>query len=188
MWAYLKFLYNFFSFGAIFAGCASLQGAFLNPVTSLTLNGVFYIFGIVLYFAALCETSYKVYTTGFVHFWRVRTFVKATLLSLSHFSPVYLVSAAVLIDLILVAIEYKIAVYPKRFARWWIFANLAINLALLLLIYLPVIQLSLITISLIIVLVLICEAVMHYRETRQENQDLRQSEVEKNVEAAPSEH
>ena len=161
MYAYLRFLYNFFIFGVVFAGCASLQGAFLNPISELSVNGMFYILGILLYFAALCETLYRLYTSVVVHFWRIRVFMKATLLSLAHFSPIYLVSTAVLVDLILVAIEYKICIYPKRFARWWIFSNITVNLALLILLYLPSVQISLFTISLFLLLAIIAEAVMH---------------------------
>ena len=95
--------------------------------------------------------------------------MKATLLSLSHFSPIYLVSTAVLADLILIAIEYKICKYPPRFPRWWIFSNVVVNLSLLLLIYLPIIQLSLLIITLLLVLALVSEAVMHYKETKTEN-------------------
>lgn len=54
MWAYFRFLYNFFIFGAVFAGCASLQGSIMNPVVELSVNGVFYILGIILYFSAFC--------------------------------------------------------------------------------------------------------------------------------------
>ena len=30
-------------------GCACLQGAILNPINEIDVNGVFYIFGIILY-------------------------------------------------------------------------------------------------------------------------------------------
>jgi hypothetical protein len=58
--AYLVFLYNFFSFGLIFAGCTSLQGSILNPISFISINGFFYIFGIVLYILLICECAYKV--------------------------------------------------------------------------------------------------------------------------------
>lgn len=52
--AYFTFLYNFFVFGVTFAGCASLQGAIINPISSLSLNATFYIVGILLYFGIVC--------------------------------------------------------------------------------------------------------------------------------------
>jgi hypothetical protein len=37
-----------------------------------------------------------------LNFWKIRIFIKSTLLSLSHFSPIYLVLTTVLIDLVLI--------------------------------------------------------------------------------------
>lgn len=54
MYSFLGFLYNFFAFGMFFAGCASLQGAIVNPISSLSVNAVFYIIGILVYFAMVC--------------------------------------------------------------------------------------------------------------------------------------
>lgn len=104
MYSYLQFLYNFFSFGLIYAGCASLQGAIFNPMESLSINGAFYILGILIYFSMLCECIYKVSQDKVYNFFKIRVMIKATLLSLSHFSPIYLLSSAVLIDIILVIV------------------------------------------------------------------------------------
>lgn len=111
--AYFTFLYNFFVFGVTFAGCASLQGAIKNPVTSLNVNGIFYIIGILLYFSIVCECIYKITLDKTLNFWKIRVFIKATLLSLSHLSPIYLLSSTVVIDLVLVIVEYKLCQYPK---------------------------------------------------------------------------
>ena len=45
--------YNFFIFGAISVGCLSLQGAILNPISSLSLVRVWYIVGIIMYLGIL---------------------------------------------------------------------------------------------------------------------------------------
>lgn len=50
MYGYFRVLYNFFGFGLVFAGCASLQGAILNPLSTLNVNATFYIIGILAYF------------------------------------------------------------------------------------------------------------------------------------------
>lgn len=42
-------LYNFFSFGAVFAGSLSIQGAITNPISTLSVNSIFYIIGIVMF-------------------------------------------------------------------------------------------------------------------------------------------
>jgi hypothetical protein len=52
--AFFTFLYNYFVFGVTFAGCASLQGAIMNPISSLNINALFYIIGILLYFFVIC--------------------------------------------------------------------------------------------------------------------------------------
>lgn len=42
-------LYNFFGFGAMLAGCLSLQGTLYNTIHSSNANTVFYIIGIIIY-------------------------------------------------------------------------------------------------------------------------------------------
>lgn len=44
-----EFLLNFFGFGIAFAGFSSILGAFLNYTSVLTLNGLFYILGVIAY-------------------------------------------------------------------------------------------------------------------------------------------
>lgn len=147
MYAFFTFLYNFFVFGAAFAGCASLQGAVLNPITSLTINGAFYIIGILLYFSLICECIYKVSQDKALNFWKIRVLLKATLLSLSHLSPIYLLSSTVVIDLVLIIVEYQLSNYPKQYPKSWIFANVIVNLSLVLMVFLPIILLTLVLVS-----------------------------------------
>jgi len=52
-----EFITNFFYFGLIFAGCASLQGSILNPRNIISLNGVGYIIGIVLYVIMISDSA-----------------------------------------------------------------------------------------------------------------------------------
>jgi hypothetical protein len=47
-------LYNFFAFGAVFAGCISVQGSIMNHISFLNVNGIFYIFGVLLYSILFC--------------------------------------------------------------------------------------------------------------------------------------
>jgi hypothetical protein len=60
MKSYLMFLYNFFVFGVTFAGCASLQGVFINEPSTLNVNTAFYFLGILLYFSVAFECIYTV--------------------------------------------------------------------------------------------------------------------------------
>lgn len=100
------------------------------------------------------------------NFWKVRILVKATLLSFSHTSPVYLLASAVVIDLILVAVEYQLNPYAKAHSKSWIFSNVTCDLALVLLVFLPIIQLTMILVSVSLVFVIGAEMIMHYQETR----------------------
>ena len=74
-----------------------------------------------------------------LYFWKIRVLVKATILSLAHFSPIYLLSMAVMTDLILIAVEYRFCRYSQYFSRWWLFAHITINMGLIMLVFLPVI-------------------------------------------------
>lgn len=165
--AFLTFLYNFFAFGMFFAGCASLQGAIVNPISSLNVNAAFYIMGILLYFILLCECIYKVSQDKALNFWKVRILMKATLLSLSHYSPIYLLASTVVIDLVLIIVEYQLNPYSKTYSKSWIFANVTCNLALILLVFLPIIELTMVLVSVALFLVIVAEAIMHYQETRE---------------------
>lgn len=155
MYSYLQFLYNFFCFGLIFAGCASLQGAILNPMETLSINGAFYILGILIYFCMLCECVYKISQDKVYNFYKVRVMIKATLLSLSHFSPIYLLSSAVLIDIILTIVEFKMSEYSKTYCQYWLFAHISCNLALILLVFLPIIKLTMVLVSSMLFLAII---------------------------------
>ena len=47
--AFKEFLLNYFSFGLAFAGFSSVIGAFLNYSSTLSLNGIFYIIGVIVF-------------------------------------------------------------------------------------------------------------------------------------------
>jgi hypothetical protein len=96
------------------------------------------------------------------HFWTIRVLAKATLLSLGHFSPIPMVVAAVVTDLGLIASEYNLTNYPKQYTRLWVFANVMVNLALLLLVLVPIIMLTFVLVTTIVVLAIMAEGRIHY--------------------------
>ncbi len=55
------FLFNFFYFGMVFAGCAALQGSLFNPFNIISLNGSGYVIGIVLFMALMGESFSSAY-------------------------------------------------------------------------------------------------------------------------------
>jgi glucan phosphoethanolaminetransferase (alkaline phosphatase superfamily) len=101
-----------------------------------------------------------------LNFWKLRVLIKASLLSLSHLSPIYFLASTVVIDLVLIYAEYQLAKYPKEYRKCWIFANVMVNLALVMLVFLPIIILTLVLVSAIITLVILAEAIMHYYEMK----------------------
>jgi hypothetical protein len=80
-----------------------------------------------------------------------------------------MLSSAILIDLVLSTIEYHLSDYPKQFHKSWITANIMVNLALLLLIFVPTMLLSLAVVSFSIVIAIFAEIAMHFMETRVDN-------------------
>ena len=61
IYKYEKLLYNWWIFGLAFAGFCCLQGAILNPISSLSANAFFYILGISLYILVFFDAIYSTY-------------------------------------------------------------------------------------------------------------------------------
>lgn len=108
------FLYNFFGFGVVLAGCLALQGTIYNPLDSPNVNTVFYIIGIIIYLGMFVEIVYSFFLSRNPiktkaktksqaaeeddigkggHLRKLRFFIKASLLSITHLAPLYFISA-----------------------------------------------------------------------------------------------
>ena len=90
-------MYNFFYFGLVFNGCASLQNAIYNPIMEVNVSSAFTILGTLCYALALTDCLYSLYSNPLL-FFKLRIFTKATLLSVCHISPIYLFSSAMALD------------------------------------------------------------------------------------------
>ena len=147
-------------------GCACLQGAILNPITNLSVNGLFYILGILCYCCVVAEMLHKVVLKDakeYCH--RLRIIFKATLLSLAHFSPIYLVSGCVVTDVLLSIVEFYF--YQKtnhKFPKVWLINQFCLNIALTLIIFVPDFIISIVMSSVLIVLSIIVEIVFICKE------------------------
>lgn len=104
---YTHFINSIFVFGLTFAGSLSLQGAKFNPINQLTVNSLFYLIGIVVYIGVFIQTIYSLHSNR-QNFHQIRTFFKATLLSLGHLNPIIVVSMAVILDLLLIVVQYVV--------------------------------------------------------------------------------
>ena len=101
----LRWIYCYFSFGVVFAGCVCVQGALLNPVGLIGVNALFYIIGVAMYMGCLIECVYSL-RNGIENIFKLRIFIKASLLSLGHFSPISVVFISVYVDIWFIMIEY----------------------------------------------------------------------------------
>lgn len=133
--AFKEFLMNFFGFGFAFAGFSSIVGTFLNYSEFLSLNGIFYILGVVLFGLTLSEAFSFLILNRRVG--RLRVTLKATLLAAAALNPLYLSAVAIFVDAILLVAEYlqrrKALVCPKS----WLAQNICILGSLLAFYFIP---------------------------------------------------
>ena len=125
--------------------------------------------------------TYKMYRSRH-NFCMLRAFIKASLLGLATFSPIYIFFAAVFVDLICMVVEYCIGhKYHNKYPKIWVAKHLALNLSLCLLVLDPEIKLTIILASVLIGLTVLADIVTHIQEYRQRGGDFEQLEIsEKN--------
>ncbi len=126
----MRAVYIFFSFGLTFAGSCSIVGILYNSLPFISVNGCFYIIGVLVYLIQLYVTikltklqKKSVY---------LRSFAKATILSLSHISPIYICTLAVTIDVAIVFFYYCKYSSKSLSPISWILKGILTNTALLL--------------------------------------------------------
>lgn len=91
----------------IYAGSLSLQGAIFNPIQNISVNGLFYILGILGYIIVFIEMVYSI-NKDKNELYKVRIFIKASLLSIGHLNPIIVVSVAIITDVLLIVLQYVI--------------------------------------------------------------------------------
>lgn len=126
---------NFFWFGFLFAGFSSLLGAFLNKSSILTLNGFFYISGILLFCICFAESAFSLLKNKKVN--RMRVALKAIFLAAAGLNPLYLSAVGIIGDFIFMIVEYnlrkKILICPKS----WLLQNICLNSSLFSFYFIP---------------------------------------------------
>lgn len=154
---------NVFIFGATFASCACIQGAFLNPFQSVTMNSGFYMIGIALYCIILASGLYSIYH-GRKNMFRIRIILKASLLAIANLSPIYIFSIGVVLDILLIIIEYNFSRVTRLYPKLWLTKNILSNIALSVLGLMPSAMISLIITSIIVVIILLMDFFTHMKE------------------------
>lgn len=146
--AFREFLMNYFGFGFVFAGFSAIVGTFLNQSSILTLNGIFYILGVILYGVVLSEAFAFLVINKRIG--RLRVALKGTFLAAAGLNPLYLSAVAVIVDAILIVVEYnqrkKVLVCPKT----WLAQHFLILGSLLCFFFVPD---SFLTIGIVIALI-----------------------------------
>ena len=162
-------MYVFFIFGVVFAGCGCMQGAFMNELTTMSANSFFYLIGIGLYFGFLIECVYSLMDNATLNMFKLRIFIKASLLAFGHFSPISIVFLAFCVDVGLIVMEYnssKAQLFiplQLKHPKVWAINQVLLDVGLLLLLYVPHIVLSLIGCMIIIVACVIVDVYLNYK-------------------------
>lgn len=164
--AFKEFLLNFFGFGLAFAGFSSVIGAFLNYSSILTLNGVFYILGVIAYGAIFSEAFACLILSH--RLCRIRMVLKATFLAGAGLNPLYLASIALIVDIILILLEYKLRRKQLVCPRAWLVSNILIWSALVCYFFVPD---SFLTIGLVITLVILAFVFEIYQFCKEKSLD-----------------
>jgi hypothetical protein len=73
-----------------------------------------------------------------------------------------MIIVVMVIDIGFIAVEYSLSHYPKQYSQLWIFSNVLVNIALGLLIFVPIIMLTFVLVSVTVALVIIAEGRIHY--------------------------
>lgn len=152
---YTKFIYFVFIFGMAYAGSLSLQGAIFNPIQTISVNGFFYLLGIFCYIGVLIEMLYSTHKDK-NELYKVRIFIKASLLSIGHLNPIIVVSVAIITDILLIVLQYMILEKNVAWNKFWLANHLLLDLSLALMFLLPNSAISLyFTIILVIIVVIV---------------------------------
>lgn len=111
----------------------ALQGAYYNPVDSISLNSLFYIFGIAILVSIILETVNSIYKSidrTLFPFDKPRIILKCMALSLSHANPLYIFMSLIFLDVCLLIIEYIIKKDRKIRPKLWLFNNILADIGL----------------------------------------------------------
>ena len=158
--AFREFLLNFFGFGLAFAGFSSILGSFLNNATGLSGNGLFYAFGVILYGIVFSEAFASLIL--YRRIYRIRVTLKATLLAGASLNPLYLSSIAMIVDGLLLWVEYRLRKKYLTCPRNWLASNIFILSALVCFYFIPDSFLTLAVVMILVILAFVCEFYMFW--------------------------
>jgi hypothetical protein len=172
---YLELFWNIFTFSMCYYSCLSVQGAFYNYSQLITLNGAFYIFGMLLFIYVTIETFYAFFR-NFKNISKVRIYVKACLLSLAHFNPIYVVSVCVLFDMLMALLQFYVASKSNQFSKFFILTHLLSSVVIGLMIFVSGSLVSLFSTALCLLICFGFELFIHIKEYQNANKSVEAEE------------
>ena len=128
-----ELLWNIFTFSVVYYSCLSVQGAFYNYQQIITVNGVFYIMGMLLFICVTVETFYS-FVRNHRQLNKVRVYLKGCLLSVAYINPIYVVSVCVTFDIMLSILEFNIINPRTQFSKFFTLTHILSTICIALMI------------------------------------------------------
>jgi len=154
------YFYNLFICGLFVSSFACIIGTYYNPLTSLSINGIFYIFGILFYIILVVESIFSTFINK-SNLFKIRIISKLTVLSLLYLSPIYLLPVFVGIEGLFIFLEYQINFTTKFRPKLWLISQILVNCALVLMLLFPTFFFSMFFATSLIVAALIVDFLIH---------------------------
>lgn len=156
-------LWNVFTFSVVYYSCLSVQGAFYNYQQIITVNGVFYILGMLLFIYVTIETFYS-FLRNFKLINKLRIYVKACLLSVAYLNPIYVTSVCVAFDIMLIVIHFYLINKKNQLSKIFTFTHILSTVSILFMIFISQSLISLFLSALSLLTCLALEIYIHYKE------------------------
>jgi hypothetical protein len=156
-------IYNLFIAGLTFNSFINMIGMVLNPASAISINGLFYILGIVVYALVLFD-ALKSLNEKRTELAKIRMVIKATLMALIILSPVPLFAAMALIDVVVSAYEYKVKLGEWVVPKLWLANQVLCIVGYAALIFLSNMLLGLIVGMTCVVAIIGIDSYLHYKE------------------------
>lgn len=138
----MELLWNIFSFSVVYYSCLSVQGGFYNFLQIITVNGVFYIMGILLFIYVTIEAFYS-FIRNYKLINKLRVYIKACLLSLAYLNPIYVASVCVAFDIMLIVLQFYLINKKNQLSKWFTISHILNTISILFMIFISSSLLSL---------------------------------------------
>lgn len=159
----LELLWGIFTFSVVYYSCLSVQGAFYNYQQIITVNGVFYILGMLLFIFVTIETFYS-FIRNKKRINKVRVYLKGCLLSLAYLNPIYVTSVCVAVDIVLIVLIFNVINSKNQLSRYLTISHILCTICIILMIFISHSLLSLLLTGISLLICLALEIYIHVRE------------------------